>query len=104
MKIQLVLFLASSSEIATSHLMLKTFTSDIRPVRGDLIDDPGFDPRFHNGYEVAKVTISYASEECWVSLAPLAIEAEEMPLADYKAKLAANGWREVTKVELQQGG
>ncbi|MFC4101435.1 hypothetical protein [Paenibacillus xanthanilyticus] len=104
MNIQLVLFLTSLGEEATSHLMLKTFTSDIRPVRGDLIDDPGFDPRFHNGYEVVKVTISYAADECWVSLAPLAIEVQEMPMADYKAKLEANGWREVTKDELRQGG
>ncbi|MDQ7862501.1 hypothetical protein RCO48_20295 [Peribacillus frigoritolerans] len=44
---------------------------------------PGFDPGFHNGYEVVKVTINYASNECLVSLHPLAIEIEEIGMETY---------------------
>ncbi|UOR13658.1 hypothetical protein [Halobacillus amylolyticus] len=62
-------FLSSVKEEKNlQEVVMKTFESNIRPVEGDIIDDPGFHPQFHNGYEVAKVTITYASDECWVSL------------------------------------
>ena len=70
----------------------KTFQSDFRPVEGDIIDDPGFSSKFHNGYEVVKVTINYATEECWVSLAPLVIELEEISIEEYVERLQAHGW------------
>lgn len=79
---------------------MKTFESTIRPVQGDIIDDPGFDSRFHNGYEVVKVTINYEKNECYVSLHPVAIGIEEISINDYIDKLVANGWRIVSKEEL----
>ncbi|WP_394186796.1 hypothetical protein [Metabacillus halosaccharovorans] len=101
MKIKMIIFLTSSKkENTTSELVLKTFESTIRPVKGDIIDDPGFDSRFHNGYEVVKVTINYERNECYVSLQPLAIELEEIDIKDYLDKLVANEWRIVSKEEL----
>ncbi|GAE37221.1 hypothetical protein JCM9157_4489 [Halalkalibacter akibai JCM 9157] len=81
-------------------MVMKTFESIIRPVKGDIIDDPGFDSRFHNGYEVVKVTINYETDECYVSLHPLVLELEEMSINDYLDKLKANKWRVVSKEEL----
>lgn len=75
-----------------SEVLTKTIESDFRPVAGDVIDDPGFDPRFHNGYEVVKVTINYTTNECLVSLSPLAIEIEEIQVVEYIKKLQSNGW------------
>lgn len=52
MKINMVIFLTSSKEQIESNrteIVMKTFESTIRPVIGDIIDDPGFDSRFHNG-------------------------------------------------------
>jgi hypothetical protein len=72
----------------------------VRLVKGDIIDDPGFDSRFHNGYEVVKVTINYATNECYVSLHPLAMELEEMSINDYIDKLVTNEWHIVSKEEL----
>ena len=72
----------------------------VRLVKGDIIDDPGFDSRFHNGYEVVKVTINYATNECYVSLHPLAMELEEMSINDYIDKLVTNEWLIVSKEEL----
>ena len=72
----------------------------VRLVKGDIIDDPGFDSRFHNGYEVVKVTINYATNECYVSLHPLAMELEEMSINDYIDNLVANEWHIVSKEEL----
>lgn len=101
MKIKMVIFLTSSKEeMNRSELVMKTVESTIRPVKGDIIDDPGFDSRFHNGYEVVKVTLNYETNECYVSLHPLAIEVEEMSITDYLDKLTANGWRIVPKEEL----
>lgn len=103
MKINLMLFLSSSKdnrESARQETMMKTFESTIRPVKGDIIDDPGFDPGFHNGYEVVKVTINYAENECFVSLLPLVLELEKIKVETYIEKLEANGWRAVTKEEL----
>ncbi|MFP4978304.1 hypothetical protein ACE6ED_23055 [Paenibacillus sp. CN-4] len=91
MNIHLVLVLPSGEG------MQKTYRSTIRPVAGDVIDDPGFDPAFHNGYEVVKVTLNYASEECWVSLAPLAIEVQYLGLEAYVEKLRAHGWKAVSR-------
>ncbi|MNE74046.1 hypothetical protein D3C80_1700920 [compost metagenome] len=79
---------------------MKTYHSNIRPVQGDIIDDPGFHSEFHNGYEVIKVTLNYAVDECWVSLAPLAIELENIPIETYIQKLTANGWRVVSNEEI----
>jgi hypothetical protein len=80
---------------------MKTFESDIRPVKGDIIDDPGFHSGFHNGYEIVKVSINYSSNECYVSLTPLAIEIEEITTEIYIEKLEAHGWRVVSKEELK---
>ncbi|WP_035667715.1 hypothetical protein [Halalkalibacter akibai] len=101
MKINLIIFLTSSKEeCKSSEMVMKTFESIIRPVKGDIIDDPGFDSRFHNGYEVVKVTINYETDECYVSLHPLVLELEEMSINDYLDKLKANKWRVVSKEEL----
>lgn len=67
MKINLLIFISSikvQKEEQLTFVMMKTFESNIRPIKGDILDDPGFDPRFHNGYEVVKVTINYASNQC----------------------------------------
>jgi hypothetical protein len=100
MKINLFVFVSSVKEPAKKELLSKTFESDIRPVIGDIIDDPGFDPDFHNGYEVVKVTINYASNECYVSLTPLVLEREEIKIETYIEKLESNGWRIISKEEL----
>lgn len=102
MKIKMILFLTSTKaeENNCAEMLIKTFESTIRPVKGDIIDDPGFDSRFHNGYEVVKVTINYHANECYVSLHPLAIELEEISIYDYRNKLVANGWHIVSKEEL----
>ncbi|WP_077618379.1 hypothetical protein [Bacillus sinesaloumensis] len=92
MNIHLIIFVASMNEEQVVT-MKKTFQSDFRPVEGDIIDDPGFSPQFHNGYEVVKVTVNYATEECWVSLAPLAVELEEISIEEYVEKLQAHGWQ-----------
>jgi hypothetical protein len=84
--------------------LLKSFESNIRPVKGDILHDPGFDSRFHNGYEIVKVTIDYANDSCWVSLSPMAIEMEEMKFGEYIEKLKLNGWRTFTKEELHSEG
>ncbi|WP_101845420.1 hypothetical protein [Halobacillus sp. Marseille-P3879] len=101
MKIHLILFASSDTE-QKSAAMVKSFDSDIRPVQGDIIDDPGFDAGFHNGYEVVKVTINYESEECLVSLSPLAIEVQEIKLETYVEKLLTHGWRELSNQEFAQ--
>ncbi|MEG2018799.1 MAG: hypothetical protein RR128_10120 [Clostridium sp.] len=104
MKINLMIFVSSVNEQKTKSMykvMMKTFESNIRPVQGDVIDDPGFHPKFHNGYEVVKVTLNYAIDECWVSLAPLAIEIEEISLEMNTKNLEAHGWRVVSKEELE---
>ncbi len=101
MKINLLLFISSANDPDEHAALIKTFESTFRPVQGDIIDDPGFHPGFHNGYEVVKVTINYASDECWVSLAPLALEIEEIKVGTYVKKLKDNDWREVSREELQ---
>jgi len=101
MKINLIIFITSVQENTSQKLMMKTFESTIRPVKGDIVDDPGFHCGFHNGYEIVKVTINYASNECFVSLTPLAIEIEEIKIDIYLEKLEANGWRVVSKEELR---
>lgn len=97
MKINLILFLSSAKET-----FMKSFESNFRPFQGDIIDDPGFDPRFHNGYEVAKVSINYAADECYVSLSPLALELEEINVEDYMEKLKNNGWSILSIEELNK--
>ncbi|CAM4427523.1 hypothetical protein FHS16_003689 [Paenibacillus endophyticus] len=100
MKIHLILFVSSVAqecEINAHASLMKTFDSTIRPMQGDIIDDPGFDSDYHNGYEVVKITMNYASEECWVSLSPLAIELENIQIETYIAKLKANGWQPFSK-------
>lgn len=94
MQITFILFVSSVNRNTTmSEVLTKTIESDFRPVAGDVIDDPGFDSRFHNGYEVVKVTINYMTNECLVSLSPLAIEVEEIQVDEYIKKLQSNGWR-----------
>lgn len=103
MKIHLLIFITSvheKAETTRQEMMMKSFESDIRPVKGDIIDDPGFHSGFHNGYEIVKVTISYASNECFVSLTPLVQDHEEITVGIYIEKLEANGWRIVSKEEL----
>lgn len=99
-KIKLLIFLTSTKEHGRSEIVMKRFESSFRPIKGDIMEDPGFDPRFHNGYEVVKVTVQYEKNECYVSLHPLAIEMEEISLDDYIAKLVANGWQIVSKDEV----
>lgn len=104
MKIRLLIFISSNkkhSEKNNGIIMMKTFESDFRPLKGDVIEDPGFDFRFHNGYEVVKVTINYALNECFVSLQPLVLEREEIKIESYIAKLKVNDWRVVSKEELE---
>lgn len=106
MKIHLLIFLTSTKEKKESdrtEVMMKTVESTFRPVIGDIIDDPGFDSRFHNGYEVVKVTLNYASDECYVSLHPLALELEEISINDYIEKLVANNWCISSKEQLIMG-
>ena len=102
MKIKLFIFLTSAKnkENVVNESLIKIFESTFRPVVGDIIEDPGFDPLFHNGYEVVKVTVNYAKQECYVSLSPLAIELEEISLSDYINKLLANGWERVSKEDV----
>ena len=98
MDIHLVLFVTSAKRVGSrSEMLMKTVYSSFRPVMGDHIDDPGFDANFHNGYEVVKVAINYEDEMCYVSLSPLAIEVEDMPVERYIDKLLANGWEIVEK-------
>src|SRR4051812_17503597 len=101
MKINLVIFISSIKENNIYKLMMKTVESDIRPVNGDILDDPGFHPGFHNGYEVVKVTINYASNECFVSLQPLVLEREEIKIETYIEKLEANGWHVFSKEDFK---
>ncbi|RIW37433.1 hypothetical protein D3H55_04880 [Bacillus salacetis] len=96
MKINLVLFLASNHEAGKMETLMKTFESDFRPVKGDILDDPGFDPDYHNGYEVVKVTIDYSQDLCWVSLTPLAIDLVHLSFDTYIKKLRTNGWNTLT--------
>lgn len=80
---------------------MKTVDSPMRPVKGDILDDPGFHPKYHNGYEVVKVTLNYETEECWVSLAPLAIEIEELGIEAYMEHLEAHGWKRMAKEDFE---
>ena len=103
MKINLLIFITSTKEQIErqrSEMMIKTVESTFRPAIGDIIDDPGFDSRFHNGYEVVKVTVNYEMNECYVSLQPLVLELEEISVDEYIDKLVANNWRIVSKEEL----
>ncbi len=105
MKIHLILFVTSVTEQQSKNiqkLLMKTIESDFRPMKGDIIDDPGFDSQFHNGYEVVKVTINYAKSECYVSLHPLVLELEDLGTEAYVEKLQAHGWRAVSKEEVAQ--
>jgi hypothetical protein len=104
MNINLIIFITSTKDQKESHrseMMMKTVESPFRPVRGDIIDDPGFDARFHNGYEVVRVTVNYETNECYVSLQPLVLELEEISVYEYIDKLVANNWRIVSK-EVEQ--
>lgn len=92
----------SSAEEQKGHVMVKTFESNFRPVKGDIIEDPGFDPDFHNGYEVTKITVNYAANECYVSLHPLVIDKVDITVETYLEKLKANGWRELSREELRK--
>lgn len=95
LNISLILFISSINQEPTeenTQPLVKIFESDFRPQVGDIIDDPGFDSGFHNGYEVVKVTINYTSNECFVSLVPLAIEVEKISVEDYIEKLKKHGW------------
>lgn len=102
MKIKLFIFLTSSKEHKEknrSEVVMKTFESSFRPFLGDIIEDPGFDAKYHNGYEVVKVTVNYEKDECYVSMKPVAIDLEELSIEDYIDKLLANGWSILSKEE-----
>ena len=104
MKINLLIFISSIKEQKENNIgeiVIKTFESNIRPVQGDILDDPGFHPGFHNGYEVVKVTMNYALNECWVSLSPLELEREEIEIETYIERLKVNGWSVFSKGELE---
>ena len=104
MKINLIIFISSIKEQKENNIgeiVIKTFESNIRPVKGDILDDPGFHPGFHNGYEVVKVTMNYALNECWVSLSPLELEREEIEIETYIERLNVNGWSVFSKGELE---
>ena len=100
MKINLILFVASVNEQEGDTIaepFIKTVESTIRPVNGDIIEDPGFHPGYHNGYEVVKVTVNYELNECWVSLSPLEVDTFEIKTKTYIERLKANGWSVVSK-------
>lgn len=104
MKINLGIFISSINEQKENNvgkLLMKSFESNIRPAKGDIIEDPGFHADYHNGYEVVKVTINYALNECFVSLHPLVLEREEMKTEAYIERLEAYGWCIVSKEELK---
>lgn len=104
MKINLAIFISSingQTESNSGKLLMKTFKSNIRPVKGDIIEDPGFHADYHNGYEVVRVTINYTLNECFVSLHPLVLEREKMKTENYIERLEANGWNIVSKEELK---
>ncbi len=97
LNINLILFVSSINQEPpdteeNTRTLVKTFETDFRPQVGDIIDDPGFDSKFHNGYEVVKVTINYTLNECLVSLTPIAIEVENIWVGDYIKKLKTHGW------------
>ncbi len=104
MKINLIIFISSVKEQTEKNIgevMIKTFESTIRPAIGDILDDPGFHPGYHNGYEVVKVTINYATDECFVSLSPLMLEKEDIEMSTYIDGLKAHGWHIVSKEEFK---
>ena len=99
-----MIFISSIKEQKENNIgevVIKTFESNIRPVKGDILDDPGFHPGFHNGYEVFKIiAMNDALNECWVSLCPLEIEREEIEIENYIERLKLNGWCVVSKEEI----
>ncbi|MFP9130487.1 hypothetical protein [Niallia sp. BSM11] len=104
MNINLLTFISSiQNQNNNGTVMMKKFDSDFRPVRGDIIEDPGFQPEFHNGYEVVKVTINYELNECLVSLQPLVSNREEIKIENYIQNLKKHGWRVVSKEEMLYG-
>jgi len=101
-KIHLMIFLSSIKEQhSNSKVLMKSFESSFRPIEGDIIDDPGFHPAFHNGYEVVKVTINYSSNECFVSLHPLVLDREEISVEDYINRLKKHDWQVVSQEEIR---
>lgn len=101
MKLHFIIFVTSLKE-TDAVIMQKTFVSTIRPMIGDIIDDPGFSPSFHNGYEFVKVTINYATEECWVSLTPLLPERTDISISKYAERLKTHGWKCVPKCKTKK--
>ncbi|RKD75929.1 hypothetical protein ATL39_0139 [Sinobaca qinghaiensis] len=93
MNIHLIVFIHSAHETHPGEVMTKTYSSSIRPAKEDIISDNGFHPGFHNGYEVVKVTLDYSKDECWVSLSPLAIEIQDIPVEEYLNHLKKHGWK-----------
>ncbi|ANS52594.1 hypothetical protein BM86_14185 [Bacillus thuringiensis] len=100
MKINLIIFVSSVKEQRQKNIqvmLLKTFESTVLPIPGHILSDPGFDSKFHNGYEVVKVDINYELNECFVSLAPLALELEDIEIETYIEKLKTYGWNVLPK-------
>lgn len=98
MNIKLIVFVTSvTNNQKQGEAFTKEFESDFRPVQGDIIHDSGFHSKYHNGYEVVKVTVDYERNECYVSLSPLMLELEDIPFEEYVNHLLANGWRRLSK-------
>ncbi|PEO00194.1 hypothetical protein CN553_07430 [Bacillus cereus] len=62
MKIYLIQLVTLQDGSHVSGLM-KTFESTIRPMEGDLLDDPGFYVEPYE-YIIIKISINYGTDEC----------------------------------------
>ncbi|MCQ6288740.1 MULTISPECIES: hypothetical protein [Bacillus cereus group] len=88
-----------------SHVsgLMKTFKSIIRPMEGDLLDDPGFYAEPYE-YTIIKTSINYETDECYVSMKPILMETmDEKVLYTYIEKLKMNGWSVIPTEEFVQG-
>lgn len=88
-----------------SHVsgLMKTFESMIRPMEGDLLDDPGFYAEPYD-YSIIKISINYETDECYVSMMPVRIENMDLKvLHTYIEKLKTNGWSVIPTEELVHG-
>ncbi|MCQ6343507.1 hypothetical protein NPM06_28745 [Bacillus cereus] len=88
-----------------SHVsgLMKTFESMIRPMEGDLLDDPGFYAEPYD-YSIIKISINYETDECYVSMMPVRIENMDLKvLHTYIEKLKMNGWSVIPTEEFVNG-
>lgn len=102
MKIHLVQLVTLEDGSHVSGLM-KIFESIIRPMEGDLLDDPGFYAEPYD-YSIIKISINYETDECYVSMMPVRIENMDLKvLHTYIEKLKTNGWSVIPTEELVHG-